>query len=111
MKRTLSYLLICALTLGLLAGCGAPADAETKQQPVDEPTTTTTEQTAQDTVTLDGLTDLLGKTDAELTETLGEGTENWTSDKSFFIGRTYAVTLEDSAATRSTMIYSCPTRF
>lgn len=46
MKRTLSYLLICALTLGLLAGCGAPADAETKQQPVDEPTTTTTEQTA-----------------------------------------------------------------
>lgn len=50
-------------------------------------------------MTLDGLTDLLGKTDAELTETLGEGTENWTSDKSFFIGRTYAVTLEDSAAT------------
>ena len=69
------------------------------------------EQAAQDTVTLDGLTDLLGKTDAELTETLGEGTENWTSDKSFFIGRTYAVTLEDSAATRSTMIYSCSTRF
>lgn len=59
------------------------------------------EQTAQDTVTLDGLTDLLGKTDAELTETLGEGTENWTSDKLFFIGRTYAVTLEDSAATLS----------
>ena len=75
MKRKLSYLLICALTLGLLAGCGAPADAETEQQPVDEPTTTTTEQMAQDTVTLDGLTDLLGKTDAELTETLGEGTD------------------------------------
>lgn len=103
MKRTLSYLLICALTLGLLAGCGAPADAATEQQPADEPTTTTTEQTAQDTVTLDGLTGLLGKTDAELTETLGEGTENWTSDKSFFIGRTYAVTLEDSAATLYTI--------
>ena len=111
MKRTLSYLLICALTLGLLADYGAPADAETEQQPADEPTTTITEQTAQDTVTLDGLTGLLGKTDAELTETLGEGTENWTSDKSFFIGRTYAVTLEDSAATRSTMIYSCSPRF
>lgn len=103
MKRTLSYLLICALTLGLLAGCGAPADAATEQQPADEPTTTTTEQMAQDTVTLDGLTDLLGKTDAELTEMLGEGTENWTSDKSFFIGRTYEVTLEDSAATLYTI--------
>lgn len=103
MKRTLSYLLICVLTLGVLAGCGAPADAATEQQPADEPTTTTTEQTAQDTVTLDGLTDLLGKTDAELTGTLGEGTENWTSDKSFFIGRTYAVTLEDSAATLYTI--------
>lgn len=101
MKRTLSYLLICALALGLLAGCGAPADAATEQQPADEPTTT--EQTAQDTVTLDGLTGLLGKTDAELTETLGEGTENWTSDKSFFIGRTYAVTLKDSAATLYTI--------
>ena len=53
MKRTLSYLLICALTLGLLAGYGAPADAATEQQPADEPTTTTTEQTAQDTVTLE----------------------------------------------------------
>lgn len=103
MKRTLSYLLICALTLGLLAGCGAPADAATEQQPVDEPTTTTTEQTAQDMVTLDGLAGLLGKTDTELTGTLGEGTENWTSDKSFFIGRTYAVTLEDSAATLYTI--------
>lgn len=101
MKRTLSYLLICALTLGLLAGCSVPADAATEQQPADEPTTTTTEQ--QDTVTLDGLTGLLGKTDAELTETLGEGTENWTSDKSFFIGRTYEVTLEDSAATLYTI--------
>ena len=103
MKRTLSYLLICALTLGLLAGCGAPADAATEQQSADEPTTMTTEQTAQDTVTLDGLTDLLGKTDAELTEMLGEGTENWTSDKSFFIGRTYEVTLENSAATLYTI--------
>lgn len=103
MKRTLSYLLICALTLGLLAGCGAPADAATEQQPADEPTTTTTEQMAQDTVTLDGLTELLGKTDAELIETIGEGTENWTSDKSFFIGRTYEVTLENSAATLYTI--------
>lgn len=30
MKRTLSYLLICALTLGLLVGYGAPADAATE---------------------------------------------------------------------------------
>ena len=116
-KRILT---ICALLLtGMLAACGtqqpqgtesaaaagteslpetesaAAAESVEETQPAEQ-----TETGAQETVTgqntdpqtaLGEMEALLGMQDEETADLLGGGEENWTEDKSFYIGRNYEV--------------------
>ena len=102
-KRMLT---MCALLLtGLLTACGTQQPQRTEHaaetgsmagtQPAEQ-----TEAGAQETVTgqnthpqtaLGEMEALLGMQDEETADLLGGGEENWTEDKSFYIGRHYEV--------------------
>lgn len=99
-------LTMCALLLsGLLTACGtqqpqgtesaAKTESMAETQPAEQ-----TEAGAQETVTgqntdpqtaLGEMEALLGMLDEETADLLGGGEENWTEDKSFYIGRHYEV--------------------
>ena len=97
---------ICALLLtGLLTACGTqqPQGTESAAETEGMAETQPAEQTeagAQETVTgqntdpqtaLGEMEALLGMLDEETADLLGGGEENWTEDKSFYIGRHYEV--------------------
>lgn len=97
---------ICALLLtGLLTACGTqqPQGTESAAETEGMAETQPAEQTeagAQETVTgqntdpqtaLGEMEALLGMQDEETADLLGGGEENWTEDKSFYIGRHYEV--------------------
>ena len=99
-------LMICALLLtGLLTACGTqqPQGTESAAETEGMAETQPAEQTeagAQETVTgqntdpqtaLGEMEALLGMQDEETADLLGGGEENWTEDKSFYIGRHYEV--------------------
>ena len=99
-------LTMCALLLtGLLAACGTqqPQGTESAAETESMAETQPAEQTeagAQETVTgqntdpqtaLGEMEALLGMLDEETADLLGGGEENWTEDKSFYIGRHYEV--------------------
>ena len=102
-KRMLT---MCALLLtGLLTACGmqqpqgTESAAETESMAETQPSEQT-ETGAQETVTgqntdpqtaLGEMEALLGMQDEETADLLGGGEENWTEDKSFYIGRHYEV--------------------
>lgn len=48
-----------------------------------------------ETADLEKIAELLGKSDLQAAEAFGGGEENWTEDKSFYIGRIYKVKLFD----------------
>ena len=99
-------LTMCALLLtGLLTACGmqqpqgTESAAETESMAETQPSEQT-ETGAQETVTgqntdpqtaLGEMEALLGMQDEETADLLGGGEENWTEDKSFYIGRHYEV--------------------
>lgn len=102
-KRMLT---MCALLLtGLLTACGTqqPQGTESAAETEGMAETQPAEQTeagAQETVTgqntdpqtaLGEMEALLGMQDEETADLLGGGEENWTEDKSFYIGRHYEV--------------------
>ena len=102
-KRMLT---MCALLLsGLLTACGTqqPQGTESAAETESMAETQPAEQTeagAQETVTgqntdpqtaLGEMEALLGMQDEETADLLGSGEENWTEDKSFYIGRHYEV--------------------
>lgn len=102
-KRMLT---MCALLLtGLLTACGTqqPQGTESAAETEGMAETQPAEQTeagAQETVTgqntdpqtaLGEMEALLGMLDEETADLLGGGEENWTEDKSFYIGRHYEV--------------------
>ena len=102
-KRMLT---MCALLLtGLLTACGTqqPQGTETAAETEGMAETQPAEQTeagAQETVirqntdpqtALGEMEALLGMQDEETADLLGGGEENWTEDKSFYIGRHYEV--------------------
>ena len=99
-------LMMCALLLtGLLTACGTqqPQGTESAAETEGMAETQPAEQTeagAQETVTgqntdpqtaLGEMEALLGMLDEETADLLGGGEENWTEDKSFYIGRHYEV--------------------
>lgn len=99
-------LTMCALLLsGLLTACGTqqPQGTESAAETESMAETQPAEQTeagAQETVTgqntdpqtaLGEMEALLGMQDEETADLLGGGEENWTEDKSFYIGRHYEV--------------------
>ena len=99
-------LTMCALLLtGLLTACGTqqPQGTESAAETEGMAETQPAEQTeagAQETVTgqntdpqtaLGEMEALLGMQDEETADLLGGGEENWTEDKSFYIGRHYEV--------------------
>lgn len=99
-------LTMCALLLtGLLTACGTqqPQGTESAAETEGMAETQPAEQTeagAQETVTgqntdpqtaLGEMEALLGMLDEETADLLGGGEENWTEDKSFYIGRHYEV--------------------
>lgn len=99
-------LTMCALLLsGLLTACGTqqPQGTESAAETESMAETQPAEQTeagAQETVTgqntdpqtaLGEMEALLGMLDEETADLLGGGEENWTEDKSFYIGRHYEV--------------------
>ena len=99
-------LTMCALLLtGLLIACGTqqPQGTESAAETESMAETQPAEQTeagAQETVTgqntdpqtaLGEMEALLGMQDEETADLLGGGEENWTEDKSFYIGRHYEV--------------------
>ena len=99
-------LMMCALLLtGLLTACGTqqPQGTESAAETEGMAETQPAEQTeagAQETVTgqntdpqtaLGEMEALLGMQDEETADLLGGGEENWTEDKSFYIGRHYEV--------------------
>lgn len=102
-KRMLT---MCALLLtGLLTACGTqqPQGTESATETESMAETQPAEQTeagAQETATgqntdpqtaLGEMEALLGMQDEETADLLGGGEENWTEDKSFYIGRHYEV--------------------
>ena len=99
-------LTMCALLLtGLLTACGTqqPQGTESAAETESMAETQPAEQTeagAQETATgqntdpqtaLGEMEALLGMQDEETADLLGGGEENWTEDKSFYIGRHYEV--------------------
>ncbi len=106
MKRKWTYLLAAGLTVCLAAGCGSEkTEASPETAVVLEETNETgkalsqaetPEVTVQTEVQEAGLQDvaaLLGMKDEDTAELFGGGAENWTEDKSFYIGRIYTVDL------------------
>lgn len=78
------------LTVCLAAGCGSEkteASPETTAVPVEM------EETGVQEADLQELAALLGMQDEDTAELFGGGAENWTEDKSFYIGRIYTVDL------------------
>lgn len=107
MKKILSLGLILALALALTACGEAPSQpTETTAAPVIETTLPpeTTETVPPETqpqlvpASLEELEVLLGLEDEVTAEDLGGGEENWTADKSTYIGRIYHVSLMGRAA-------------
>lgn len=114
MKRMTKYLLLTGLLSLILTGCGGSddkeSDAAAKTEQAVEATAETeeaekNEEGSEDTseassVSLEagtGLSELmglLGMKDEATAELFGGGEENWTEDKSFYIGRIYDIMLD-----------------
>ena len=98
--------IVLAVVLTASAGCGEsklPEETGTVQETQtyssqEEPSRTaepaqTEEESPVPETDFESLAALLGMEDAETADLLGGGKENWTEDRSFYIGRIYAVTL------------------
>ena len=98
--------IVLAVVLTASAGCGESKLLEetgTVQETQtyssqEEPSRTaepaqTEEESPVPEADFESLAALLGMEDAETADLLGGGKENWTEDRSFYIGRIYAVTL------------------
>lgn len=94
MKRNLSRVLVGILVLGLLTACGT--QNSTTPSSNNTPTTQSSQTTASQSLSFSDLSALLGKSDADVSKVLGEGTENATADGSFLIGREYESTVLDT---------------
>lgn len=94
MKRNVSHVLVGILVLGLLTACGA--QNSTTPSSNNTPSTESTQTTASQSLSFSDLSALLGKSDADVSKVLGEGTENVTADGSFLIGREYQSTVLDT---------------
>ena len=85
---------MAAATMSLLTGCSSAVQTETVQASTAEETENTGEtENTEEVIGLKDLADLPGMKDEETAEMFGGGEENWTEDRSFYIGRIYAVTL------------------
>lgn len=107
-KKGWSVILALAVTAGLMAGCGSAGKsgtvpeetqtvAETTETAESESSLAETSQTAaeeSEEVFLEDLAGLLGMQDADTADLLGGGEENWTEDRSFYIGRIYQAEVE-----------------
>ena len=93
MKKLLSRILACTLALCLLTACTNKTSATTSDT-LDNATQTTAADS--DSLSFSDLSQLLGKSDADVTQLLGEGQENFSADGSFFIGRIYQPTVHDT---------------
>lgn len=85
MKKALLTISVLALSAFMLMGC-TTAGAESDGTP-DTEQAETTQYTLADTA------GLLGKADADVADAFGGGEENWTTDKSTYIGRIYQTEL------------------
>lgn len=93
-KRVLSFLMLGAMAVSLTA-CGQKGTVA-EQEPAAAEETRQEETAGENTLyeaTLEEIEALLGMEDAETAELLGGGEENWTEDKSFYIGRMYEISL------------------
>lgn len=90
--RTLIIGLTLVFTMVLTAGCGSgqPSQKATK---AEENTDKAPDEI--ETATLETIAELLGKSDLQASEVFGGGKENWTEDKTIYIGRVYQVNLFD----------------
>lgn len=83
-------MLILAGAMALLPGCSNEAKpVETKTETVAETSSVAEETENQEDGTLASVAMLLGMKDSETKSMLGGGEENWTSDRSFYIGRIF----------------------
>lgn len=102
MMKKILLLGLVLIFAGTLAACGnetaQPAETTAPATVVAEPEPTETTETAETEPALPeadfgALQTLLGSEDEQAAATLGGGEENWTEDKSTFIGRIYRVSL------------------
>ena len=104
--RKKSMLTVCAFLLtGLLSACGTQpgtdgaaettvaTESATETQPAEltGAQKTVTGQNTDPQTALGEMEALLGMQDEQTADLLGGGEENWTEDKSFYIGRNYEV--------------------
>ncbi|MDD3346675.1 hypothetical protein [Oscillibacter sp.] len=109
MKKSL-LLALSALTLSalVLTGCGKQ-NTPVQTPPVTAPGETvpgtsdeTGDQSAQG-APLMAVAEMLGKSDEEVKDLFGGGSENMTEDGSVLLGRAYATTLDENAVTLETV--------
>ena len=129
MRKRRAVLPAMVLTAALLAGCSAePAGAESAGTQAESAASVSSEaqtetvpetgaagsearteadkaqaEEAGQAVQLEELVEILGTDDEETKDLFGGGAENWTEDRSFYIGRIYQITLgEDEASLYTT---------
>lgn len=115
MKKIVGIIIVLVTLTGILAACQkaetnlpqespisteqteVASEVETVQEtePASAEVEETTEAVADNTASLEAIKNLLGMNDEETADLLGGGTENWTEDKSFYIGRIYEISLYD----------------
>ena len=99
-KRIWEALVIVICTIGIIA-CNPQETVKTNLQGPESKESKTEEirvetgTTAVYEATLEELAQLLEMTDSETATLLGGGEENWTENKSFYIGRIYEIQLYD----------------
>ena len=100
-KRILSVLVIVICMIGIIA-CNQQETAKTDSQDSQQEKESSKEDTSNENnsnavyeATLEELVGLLGMQDSETATLLGGGEENWSEDKSFYIGRIYEIKLYD----------------
>lgn len=112
MKRKWKHLLLTGCAVCLMAGCGGQAEAAASQPAAtqaesqvqsQEETVAESQENVQaepkeqaeesQSAQLKDVAAMVGMKDEETADLFGGGEENWTADKSFYIGRNYQVDL------------------
>lgn len=93
MRKIMSLLAVLAAMACLLTACAEKTAAETTPETTQAETQPAETAPALPEATFEALQALLGMEDSEAAEQFGESQENWTEDKSTFIGRIYRVSL------------------
>lgn len=85
--------MVSAMTL--TAACGSGSDGAKEDTKEETEAETKMAPKEMEIATLETIAELLGMSDPQAAEVFGGGNENWTEDKSYYIGRIYQVNLFD----------------